>query len=80
MVGLRFSKDNSNSDFTSISSVVSSFIVLGVTLSWLSSLFSDLLDLILFKMTSGVILNRMVIYADSKKNKIIPNPVFPINN
>ena len=80
MVGLRFSKDNSNSDFTSISSIVSSFIVLGVTLSWLSSLFSDLLDLILFKMTSGVILNRMVIYADSKKNKIIPNPVFPMNN
>ena len=80
MVGLRFSKDNSNSDFTSFSSVVSSFVVWGITFSWLSLLISGFLDLILFKMTSGVILNRMVIYADSKKNKIIPNPVFPINN
>ena len=80
MVGLRFSKDNSNSDFTSISSVVSSFVVWGFTFSWLSLLTSGFLDLILFKMISGVILNRMVIYAVSKKNKIIPNPVFPINN
>ena len=80
MVGLRFSKDNSNSDFTSFSSVVSSFVVWGITFSWLSLLISGFLDLILFKMTSGVILNRMVIYAVSKKNKIIPNPVFPINN
>ena len=80
MVGLRFSKDNSNSDFTSFSSVVSSFVVWGITFSWLSLLISGFLDLNLFKMTSGVILNRMVIYAVSKKNKIIPNPVFPINN
>ena len=40
MVGLRFSKDNSNSDFTSFSSVVSSFVVWGITFSWLSLLIS----------------------------------------
>ena len=45
MVGLRFSKDNSNSDFTSFSSVVSSFVVWGVTFSWLSLLISGFLDL-----------------------------------
>jgi len=45
MVGLRFSKDNSNSDFTSFSSVVSSFVVWGITFSWLSLLISGFLDL-----------------------------------